>query len=100
MKHTITGMTVDRIGRWLFHFLLHFEANIEKNIANMPYLANHRYVDDPSKQYRQDLFNSAQFKDIVKRNKIREAAYLLEGIIAYVIANVGTTFSATAFAKF
>ena len=67
--------------------------------GGMPYLANIRYVEEPSKQYLYDLFNSVQLKDIVKRNKIRDAD-LLERIIAYVIANVGTTFSATSLAKF
>ena len=65
----------------------------------MPYLSNIRYVDAPSKQYLQDLFNSVQLKDIMKRNKIRDVD-LLERIIAYVIANVGTTFSASSLAKF
>ena len=50
-------------------------------------------------QYLHDLFNSVQLKDIVKRNKIRDVD-LLERIIAYVMANVGTTFSATSLAKF
>ena len=57
--------------------------------GGMPYLANLRYADAPSKQYLHDLFNSVQLKDIVKRNKIRDVD-LLERIIAYVIANVGT----------
>ena len=56
--------------------------------GGMPYLANIRYEDEPSKQYLHDLFNSVQLKDIVKR------------IIAYVIANVGTTFSASSLTKF
>ena len=67
--------------------------------GGMPYLANLRYADAPSKQYLHDLFNSVQLKDIVKRNKIRDVN-LLERIISYVIANVGTTFSATSLAKF
>ena len=67
--------------------------------GGMPYLANLRYADAPSRQYLHDLFNSVQLKDIVKRNKIRDVD-LLERIIAYVIANVGTTFSATSLAKF
>lgn len=67
--------------------------------GGMPYLANLRYADEPSRQYLHDLFNSVQLKDIVKRNKIRDVD-LLECIIAYVIANVGTTFSATFLAKF
>ena len=67
--------------------------------GGMPYLANIRYADEPSKQYLHDLFNSVQLKDIVKRNKIRDVD-LLERIIAYVIANIGTTFSASSLAKF
>ena len=67
--------------------------------GGMPYLANLRYADAPSKQYLHDLFNSVQLKDIVKRNKIRDVD-LLERIIAYVIANVGMTFSAISLAKF
>ena len=67
--------------------------------GGMPYLANIRYEDAPSKLYLHDLFNSVQLKDIVKRNKIRDVD-LLERIIAYVIANVGTTFSVTSLAKF
>ena len=67
--------------------------------GGMPYLANLQYADAPSRQYLHDLFNSVQLKDIVKRNKIRDVD-LLERIIAYVIANVGTTFSATSLAKF
>ena len=67
--------------------------------GGMPYLANIQYVDEPSKQYLYDLFNSVQLKDIVKRNKIRDVD-LLERIIAYVMANVGNTFSATSLAKF
>ena len=67
--------------------------------GGMPYLANIQYADEPSKQYLHDLFNSVQFKDIVKRNKIRDVD-LLERIIAYVITNVGSTFSASSLAKF
>lgn len=67
--------------------------------GGMPYLANIRYADEPSKQYLHDLFNSVQLKDIVKRNKIRDVD-LLERIIAHVIANVGTTFSARSLTKF
>lgn len=67
--------------------------------GGMPYLANIRYEEAPSKLYLHDLFNSVQLKDIIKRNKVRDAG-LLERIISYVIANTGTTFSATSIAKF
>ena len=67
--------------------------------GGMPYLANLRYDDAPGRQYLTDLFNSVQLKDIVKRNKVRDVD-LLERIIAYVMANVGTTFSASSMVKF
>ena len=67
--------------------------------GGMPYLANLRYEEEPSRQYLTDLFNSVQLKDIVKRNKIRDID-LLERIIAYMTANVGTVISAASLAKF
>lgn len=67
--------------------------------GGMPYLANLRYEEEPSRQYLTDLFNSVQLKDIVKRNKIRDID-LLERIIAYMTANVGTVFSSSSLAKF
>lgn len=68
-------------------------------VGGMPYLANIRYADEPSKQYLHDLLSSVQLKDILKRNKIRDVD-LLERIIAYVMANVGNTFSAASLARF
>lgn len=68
-------------------------------IGGMPYLSNIRYEEEPSKQYLSDVFNSVQLKDIVKRNKVRDID-LLERIIAYVMANVGTIFSASSLVKF
>lgn len=67
--------------------------------GGMPYLANLRYAEEPCRQYLTDVFNSVQLKDIVKRNKIRDVD-LLERILTYIIANVGTTFSATSISKF
>ena len=67
--------------------------------GGMPYLSNLRYEEEPSRQYLSDLFNSVQLKDIVKRNRVRDVD-LLERIIAYVMANVGTTFSASSLVKF
>jgi predicted AAA+ superfamily ATPase len=67
--------------------------------GGMPYLANLGYAEEPSRQYLTDVFNSVQLKDIVKRNKVRDVD-LLERIIAYAMANVGTTFSATSLVKF
>ena len=67
--------------------------------GGMPYLGNLGYEEEPSRQYLNDLYNSVQLKDIIKRNKVRDAD-LLERIISYVLANVGTTFSATSISKF
>ena len=67
--------------------------------GGMPYLANLRYEEETCRQYLVDLFNSVQLKDVVKRNKVRDVD-LLERIIAYVMANVGTIFSASSLAKF
>ena len=68
-------------------------------LGGMPYLWNLRYSQEPSRQYLEDLYNSVVLKDIVKRNKVRDVD-LLERIIAYVFSNTGTTFSATAVAKY
>ncbi|MCL1816161.1 MAG: ATP-binding protein [Clostridiales bacterium] len=68
-------------------------------LGGMPYLANLRYEDTPSQIYLRDLFNSVVLKDIIKRNKIRDAD-LLERVIAYIFASVGTTFSATSISKY
>ncbi len=67
--------------------------------GGMPYLANLKYNEMTCNQYLSDLFNSVQLKDIVKRNKIRDVD-LLERIIAYIMTNTGTTFSANSVVKF
>ena len=67
--------------------------------GGMPYLSNLNYEDEPSRLYLEDLYNSVVLKDIVKRNTVRDVD-LLEKIIAYVTANIGTTFSATSISKF
>ncbi len=67
--------------------------------GGMPYLGNLFYAQAPAQQYLQDLYNSVVLKDVVKRNNIRDVD-LLERIIAYIAANIGTTFSATAISKY
>lgn len=68
-------------------------------VGGMPYLSNIRYEEEPAKQYLTDLFHSVQLKDIVKRNKVRDVD-LLERVMAYVMANIGTVFSASSLTKF
>lgn len=67
--------------------------------GGMPYLANLRFDEIACRQYLRDLFNSVELKDIVKRNNVRDVD-MLERIIAYVTANIGTTFSSTAISKY
>jgi predicted AAA+ superfamily ATPase len=67
--------------------------------GGMPYLSNLRYAEEPSRQYLEDLYNSVVLKDIVKRNSVRDVD-LLERMIAYLTANVGTSFSASSITKF
>lgn len=67
--------------------------------GGMPYLANLRFDETACRQYLRDLFNSVELKDIVKRNNVRDVN-MLERIIAYVTANIGTTFSSTAISKY
>ena len=68
-------------------------------LGGMPYLANLRYAEEPSKQYLIDVYNSVVFNDVVKRNKVRDVD-LLTRIVSYVVGNIGTTFAATSIAKF
>jgi len=67
--------------------------------GGMPFLSSVGFEPEISKRYLQDIFNSVVLKDIVKRNNIRDVD-LLERIIAYVLANVGRSFSATSISKF
>lgn len=67
--------------------------------GGMPYLSNLRFEQQPCQLYLQDLYNSVSLKDVVKRNNIRDVD-LLERIIAYITANIGTTFSATSISKY
>lgn len=66
--------------------------------GGMPFLSSVAFEPEICKIYLQDIFNSIVLKDIVKRNNIREVD-LLERIIAYVLGNVGKSFSATSISK-
>lgn len=68
-------------------------------LGGMPYLANLRYAEEPSKQYLTDVYNSVVLNDVVKRNKIRDVDLLIR-IVTYVVGNIGTTFAAVSIAKF
>ena len=67
--------------------------------GGMPYLSNLRYDTDAGRQYLNDLFNSVELKDIVKRNHIRDVD-MLERIVSYITTNIGNTFSSTAVSRY
>lgn len=81
------------------------EANIQDafikylTFGGMPYLRTLRYEEEPCRQYLQDVYNSVELKDIVKRNNVRDVD-LLERLLAYVSSNIGTPFSATSIFKY
>lgn len=50
-------------------------------------------------QYLTDIYNSVLLNDVIKRNKIRDPA-LLEGIVHYLMDNIGNTFSAKTVSDF
>ena len=50
-------------------------------------------------QYLQDIYNSVLLKDVIARNRIRDTA-LLEGIVLYLMDNIGTPFSAKSISDF
>lgn len=68
-------------------------------LGGMPYLSNLSYDENASRQYLKDLFNSVELKDVVKRNNIRDVD-MLERIISYITANIGTTFSSTSVSRY
>jgi len=67
--------------------------------GGMPYLGMLRYDEAACRLYLQDIYNSVELKDIIKRSNIRDVD-LLERILSYVTANIGNTFSATTVSKY
>ncbi len=67
--------------------------------GGMPYLWELNYQDGPVRQYLLDLYNAVELKDIVRRKQIRDVGFL-ERVLAYVMANIGNTFSATTISKY
>ncbi|MBE6424023.1 ATP-binding protein [Succinivibrio dextrinosolvens] len=67
--------------------------------GGMPFLINLSYQKDASRQYLLDVYNSVLLKDIIQRNKIRDAD-LLERILMFSFSNIGIPFSASSIAKF
>lgn len=73
--------------------------SIYLQLGGMPYLGNLQFAEQPCMLYLTELYHSVVLKDVVKRHAIRDVD-LLERIIAYVMAHVGTIFSATTISKY
>lgn len=69
------------------------------HFGGMPYLASLQYNEAACKQYLQDVYTSVELKDIVRRNNIRDVD-MLERILTYITANIGTIFSANVLSKY
>lgn len=69
------------------------------HFGGMPYLASLQYNEAAFKQYLQDVYTSVELKDIVRRNNIRDVD-MLERILTYITANIGTIFSANVLSKY
>ena len=69
------------------------------SFGGMPFLSELNYNENASKVYLSDAFSSVVVKDIAKRNNIRDID-LLERIIAYVMSNMGCTFSASSMSRY
>ena len=67
--------------------------------GGLPFLATTPLDERAKAQYLKDIYASVVIQDIVKRNKLRDVD-LLERIIAYVVANIGRTFSANSIAAY
>jgi predicted AAA+ superfamily ATPase len=68
-------------------------------VGGMPFVSNIFGDDNAVAMYLVDVYNSVILKDVVLRNNIRDVD-LLERVITYVLANIGTTFSASSLAKY
>jgi predicted AAA+ superfamily ATPase len=67
--------------------------------GGMPFLVNLNWDERNSAQYLCDIYQTILLKDVLQRNKIRDAD-LLERIVRFVLANIGKTFSALSIAKY
>ncbi|MDR3190774.1 MAG: ATP-binding protein [Lactobacillaceae bacterium] len=68
-----------------------FEHYLET--GGMPFLTTNQFELVEEVAYLNDVYNSIVLKDIVQRDKIRDAD-LLQRLLTYIISNIGRTFSA------
>lgn len=67
--------------------------------GGLPGIHQMKWEETRIMQYLHDIYNSVLLKDVIARNKIRDTA-LLEGIVLYLMDNIGNTFSAKTISDF
>jgi len=67
--------------------------------GGMPFLYNAKLDEPAIRQYLGDIFNSIILKDIAQRHQVRDIEQLRR-VIYYLVANIGTTFSASSVSRF
>jgi len=68
-------------------------------VGGMPFVTAYNLNENDADSYLKDIYSSVVIKDIVQRNQIRNVD-LLERILTYVFANIGSTFSANSISKY
>ncbi len=71
------------------------ENNFQKymQFGGMPGLSILPNESHPQKEYLQNIFNSIMYRDVIKKNQIRNVEFL-ENLISYIADNVGSPLSA------
>lgn len=67
--------------------------------GGLPGIHQMKWEEGRIMQYLQDIYNSVLLKDVIARNRIRDTA-LLEGIVLYLMDNIGNPFSAKSISDF
>lgn len=67
--------------------------------GGLPGIHQMKWDENRIMQYLMDIYNSVLLKDVIARNNIRDTA-LLEGIVKYIMDNVGNIFSAKTICDF
>ena len=65
----------------------------------MPFIYQNRIDNEMALLYLEDVFDSIILKDITQRNQVRDVG-IFKTILLYLVAGVGTTFSASSIQKY
>lgn len=68
-------------------------------VGGMPFLKYFKLDEMPSLKYLSDVYNTVLIKDVLRYNNVRDVD-LFERILAYILENIGNTFSANSIKKY